>query len=38
MSSDDGASVMSGEVSGVQHRLREIVGNGCIYIHCHAHR
>lgn len=34
----DGASVMSGEVSGVQHRLREIVGNGCIYIHCHAHR
>ena len=34
----DCTSVMSGEVSGVQHRLREIVGNGCIYIHCHAHR
>ena len=34
----DGASVMSGQVSGVQQRLREIVGNGCVYIHCHAHR
>ena len=33
-----GVSVMSGQVSGVQQRLREIVGNGCIYIHCHAHR
>ena len=34
----DGASVKSGQVSGVQQRLREIVGNGCVYIHCHAHR
>ena len=34
----DGASVMSGQLSGVQQRLREIVGNGCVYIHCHAHR
>ena len=34
----DRASVMSGQMSGVQRRLREIVGNGCVYIHCHAHR
>ena len=27
----DGASVMSGQVSGVQQRVREIVGNGCLY-------
>ena len=34
----DGASVMSGKRSGVQARFREIVGSGCIYIHCYAHR
>lgn len=34
----DGTSVMSGQVSGVQQRFMEIVGNGCVYIHCHAHR
>ena len=34
----DGASVMSGEVSGVQQRLRDIAGNGCMYVHCYAHR
>ena len=34
----DGASVMSGRRSGVQARFREIVGSGCIYIHCYAHR
>ena len=33
----DGASVMSGQVSGVQQRLREIVGSGCVYIHRRAH-
>ena len=26
----DGASVMSGQVFGIQQRLREIVGNGCV--------
>ena len=31
----DGVSVMSSQVSG---RLREVVGSGCVYIHCHAHR
>ena len=25
-------------VSGVQRRLQDIVGKGCIYIHCYAHR
>uniref|UniRef100_A0A1X7U5U3 TTF-type domain-containing protein n=1 Tax=Amphimedon queenslandica TaxID=400682 RepID=A0A1X7U5U3_AMPQE len=34
----DGASVMSGKITGVQQRLRELAGNECIYIHCHAHR
>ena len=34
----DGVSVMSGEVSGVQQRLRDIAGNGCMYVHCYAHR
>ena len=33
----DGASIMSGQVSGVQQTLRDIVGNGCVYIHYHAH-
>lgn len=33
----DGASVMSGKHSGVQMRLREIVGHGCLYIHSNAH-
>ena len=33
----DGASVMSGEVSGVQQRLRDIAGNGCMYVHCSMH-
>ena len=32
----DGASVMSGCVSGVQSHIRELVPNA-IYIHCHAH-
>ena len=34
----DGASVMSGHLSGVQTRIREEVGRGCVYIHCYAHR
>ena len=34
----DSASVMSGRRSGVQARFREIVGSGCIYIHCYPHR
>ena len=34
----DGASVMSGVVTGVQQRIREVVGGSCVYIHCHAHR
>ena len=34
----DGASVMSGHLSGVQSRIRERVGSGCVYIHCYAHR
>lgn len=34
----DGASVMSGKLSGVQARVREMCGTACIYIHCHAHR
>ena len=29
---------MSGRRSGVQARFREIIGLGCIYIHCYAHR
>ena len=29
----DGASVMSGEVSGLQQRLRGIVGTGCVNLH-----
>lgn len=29
----DGASVMSGHLSGVQERIKQIA----IYIHCHAH-
>ena len=29
---------MSGHRSGVQARIREIVGSGCTYIHCYAHR
>ena len=33
----DGASVMSGEHSGVQRRIRNVVEH-CIYVHCHAHR
>ena len=32
----DGASVMSGQVAGVQQRLRDIVGNGCMYVHCYS--
>ena len=33
----DGASVMSGSVSGVQTRIRELYPQA-IYVHCHAHR
>lgn len=33
----DGAAVMSGNVGGVQARLREIVPSA-LYIHCYAHR
>ena len=33
----DGASVMSGHLSGVQSRIREKIGSGCVYIHCYAH-
>ena len=33
----DGASVMSGAVSGVQARIRELYPQA-MYIHCHAHR
>lgn len=33
----DGASVMSGKLSGVQQRIREIV-NSALYVHCYAHR
>ncbi len=32
----DGAAVMSGCVSGVQKRIRELVPQA-VYIHCHAH-
>ena len=34
----DGASVMSGDISGVQSRIREAVGGECPYVHCHNHR
>ena len=34
----DGASVMSGHLSGVQNQIQERVGSGCVYIHCYAHR
>ena len=34
----DRASIMSGHLSGVQSRIRERVGSGCVYIHCYAHR
>ncbi len=34
----DGATVMSGKMNGVQAKIRELVGNPCPYIHCHAHR
>ena len=33
----DGASVMSGHLSGVQMRVKEL-SNWAIYVHCHAHR
>ena len=33
----DGSSVMSGEHSGVQKRIWNVVQH-CIYVHCHAHR
>lgn len=33
----DGASVMSGNLRGVQARIKEIAPH-VIYIHCHAHR
>ena len=29
---------MSGNRSGVQTRIRELVGSECVYIHCYAHR
>ena len=32
----DGASVMSGQCSGVQQRIREVAPN-VVYIHCYAH-
>lgn len=35
---DGASSVISGKVSGVQTRIRQICGTACIYIHCHAHR
>ncbi|XP_029347336.1 uncharacterized protein LOC103308765 [Acyrthosiphon pisum] len=34
----DGASVMSGEFSSVQTKIRTLAKNPCPYIHCHAHR
>ena len=34
----DGASVMSGQSRGVQKKIRDVVGRGCIYVHCYAHR
>ena len=34
----DRASVMSGHLSGVQSRIQERVGSGCVCIHCCAHR
>ena len=34
----DGASVMSGEHSGVQRRIQNIVEHCIYYVHCHAHR
>jgi hypothetical protein len=34
----DGASVMSGKFNGVQALVREMTGNPCPYLHCHAHR
>ena len=33
----DGAAVMSGEHTGVQSRIKNIVDH-CIFVHCHAHR
>ncbi|KAL4104546.1 hypothetical protein QTP88_019841 [Uroleucon formosanum] len=34
----DGASVMSGEFSSVQTKIRTLAKSPCPYIHCHAHR
>ena len=34
----DGASVISGDKSEVQKKIRDIVGTRCFYVHCYAHR
>ncbi|XP_022180189.1 zinc finger MYM-type protein 1-like [Myzus persicae] len=34
----DGASVMSGQFNGVQKKIKDMSGNLCPYIHCHAHK
>ena len=34
----DGASVMSGHLSGVQKHIQDKAGSGCVYVHCYAHR
>ena len=34
----DGASVMSGQLHGVQERFRALCQSPCIYVHCYAHR
>jgi hypothetical protein len=34
----DGASVMPGQFNGVQKKIKDMSGNLCPYVHCHAHR
>ena len=34
----DGASVMSGRLTGVQAIVQRTLGHGCLYVHCYAHR
>ncbi|XP_039300524.1 zinc finger MYM-type protein 1-like, partial [Nilaparvata lugens] len=34
----DGASVMSGHLTGVNVLVREVAENPCVYVHCYAHR
>lgn len=38
MCSLDGASVMSGHISGVAARLKQRTNGRCVYCHCHSHR